>query len=122
MRSKAGNTSASSKINPSKNFPPCAVSGRGKPMKTYIALFRGINVGGNNKLPMKELVAFPTGSTVEFWGHMVKGSSPIQMMKKGLGKALWREKEKLALASLEETLPTLKRSLTSDSWLGRVNC
>ncbi|MFZ5524335.1 MAG: DUF1697 domain-containing protein [Pseudomonadota bacterium] len=28
-----------------------------KQMKTYIALFRGINVGGNNLLPMKELVA-----------------------------------------------------------------
>jgi uncharacterized protein (DUF1697 family) len=26
-------------------------------MKTYIALFRGINVGGNNILPMKDLVA-----------------------------------------------------------------
>src|ERR687889_126339 len=26
-------------------------------MKTYIALFRGINVGGNNVLPMKELVS-----------------------------------------------------------------
>ncbi len=26
-------------------------------MKTYIALFRGINVGGNNPLPMKDLVA-----------------------------------------------------------------
>ena len=26
-------------------------------MKTYIALFRGINVGGNNSLPMKELRA-----------------------------------------------------------------
>lgn len=26
-------------------------------MKTYIALLRGINVGGNNSLPMKELVA-----------------------------------------------------------------
>jgi uncharacterized protein (DUF1697 family) len=26
-------------------------------MKTYIALFRGINVGGKNSLPMKELVA-----------------------------------------------------------------
>jgi uncharacterized protein (DUF1697 family) len=26
-------------------------------MKTYIALFRGINVGGNNLLPMKDLVA-----------------------------------------------------------------
>lgn len=26
-------------------------------MKTYIALFRGINVGGRNRLPMKELAA-----------------------------------------------------------------
>lgn len=26
-------------------------------MKTYVALFRGINVGGNNPLPMKDLVA-----------------------------------------------------------------
>lgn len=26
-------------------------------MNTYVALFRGINVGGNNLLPMKELVA-----------------------------------------------------------------
>jgi uncharacterized protein (DUF1697 family) len=26
-------------------------------MNTYIALFRGINVGGNGSLPMKELVA-----------------------------------------------------------------
>src|SRR5215203_3217951 len=26
-------------------------------MTTYIALFRGINVGGKNKLPMKDLVA-----------------------------------------------------------------
>jgi uncharacterized protein (DUF1697 family) len=30
-------------------------------MNTYIALFRGINVGGNNKLPMKELVAVLEG-------------------------------------------------------------
>jgi hypothetical protein len=34
------------------------------------------------------------------------------------GAALWREKEKLALAWLEETLPTLKGPLTSDAWLG----
>ncbi len=27
------------------------------PSKTWIALFRGINVGGHRKLPMKELVA-----------------------------------------------------------------
>jgi hypothetical protein len=64
---------------------------------------------------------------------MVKSSAPIQMMKKSImslrgepvephsdstGEALWREKEKLALAWLEETLPTLKRPLTSDAWLG----
>ena len=30
-------------------------------MKTFIALFRGINVGGHNKLPMKELVAVLEG-------------------------------------------------------------
>jgi len=48
---------------------------------------------------------------------MVKGSAPIQMMKKGLGEALWREKEMFALAWLEETLPTLNRPLTSDAWL-----
>ncbi len=30
-------------------------------MKTYIVLFRGINVGGNNLLPMKELVALLEG-------------------------------------------------------------
>ena len=34
------------------------------------------------------------------------------------GDELWREKEKLALAWLEETLPTLKGPLTSDAWLG----
>ena len=62
--------------------------------------------------------SLPVGSTGEFWDFMVKGSAPIQMMKKGLGEALWREKEKLALAWLEETLPTLKRPLTSDAWLG----
>ena len=49
---------------------------------------------------------------------MIKGSGPIQMMKKGLGEMLWREKEKLALAWLEVTLPALKGPLTSDAWLG----
>ncbi len=62
--------------------------------------------------------AFPVTTLPEFWTNMVKGSAPLQMMKKGLGEALWREKEKLALAWLEETLPALKGPLTSDAWLG----
>ncbi|MBU0621666.1 MAG: hypothetical protein KJ795_07450 [Gammaproteobacteria bacterium] len=35
-----------------------------------------------------------------------------------LGENLWREKEKLVLAWLEETLPALKGPLTSDAGLG----
>ena len=31
------------------------------PMKTYIALFRGINVGGNNIIKMKDLVELLEG-------------------------------------------------------------
>jgi hypothetical protein len=77
---------------------------------------------------MKTPVTLP-----EFWDNMIKGSAPIQMMKKSImsvrgehvephsenmGEALWREKEKLALASLKETLPMLNRPLTSDAWLG----
>jgi hypothetical protein len=57
-------------------------------------------------------------SVKECWNNMVKGSATIQKMKKGLGEALWREKEKLALAWLEETLPTLKMQLISAAWLG----
>src|SRR5437868_13589102 len=34
---------------------------RGDQMKTTIALFRGINVGGKNSLPMKELVVILEG-------------------------------------------------------------
>ncbi len=34
-------------------------------MNTYIALLRGINVGGNNKLPMKELVTVLEGLSLE---------------------------------------------------------
>ncbi|WP_237246668.1 hypothetical protein [Sideroxyarcus emersonii] len=64
--------------------------------------------------------ALPTGSTEGFWNNMIKGRAPIQIMQKGLGEALRREKEKLALAWLEETLPTLKGPLTSDAWLGGV--
>ena len=81
----------------------------------------------------------PVGSTGELRDNMVKDSAPILMMKKSImsgrdqtsfrgdpvephsdstGEALWREKEKLALAWLGETLPTRKRPLTSDAWLG----
>jgi len=77
-----------------------------------------IDAGFRNVEIRQVTKAFPVGTTVEFWDNMVKGSAPIQTMKKGVGEELWREKEKLALAWLEETLPTLKRPLTSNAWLG----
>ena len=76
---------------------------------------------------------FPVGSTTEFWDNMVKGSAPIQMMKKSItsvrgepvephsenmGEALWREKELLALDYLKERLTELPTELTLDAWLG----
>src|SRR5512135_1689893 len=33
--------------------------------------------------------AFPVGTVPEFWDSMVKGSAPIQMMKKGMGETMW---------------------------------
>lgn len=62
--------------------------------------------------------AFPVTSIPEFWADMVKGSAPIQMLKKGMGETAWREKEELAIRFLEEKLPTLPTKLSSDAWLG----
>lgn len=61
---------------------------------------------------------FPVLSVPEFWETMVKGSAPIQMLKKNMGEAAWREKEILALDYLNERLPSLTMPLTSDAWLG----
>jgi len=61
---------------------------------------------------------FPVASIPEFWESMVKGSAPIQMLKKGMGEATWREKEALALDYLKEQLPSTPTELTSDAWLG----
>ena len=53
-------------------------------MKTYIALFRGINVGGNNILPMKDLVnilegmGFKDVKTYIQSGNIVFKSDPIK--------------------------------------------
>ncbi|MDD4911097.1 MAG: hypothetical protein PHP57_02270 [Sideroxydans sp.] len=45
-------------------------------------------------------------------------AQPVEPHSENTGEALWRGKEKLALAWLEEALPTLKGPLTSDAWLG----
>jgi ubiquinone/menaquinone biosynthesis C-methylase UbiE len=61
---------------------------------------------------------FPVASIPEFWESMVKGSAPIQMLKKSMGENAWREKEILALDYLEARLPSTPAALTSDAWLG----
>ena len=61
---------------------------------------------------------FPVTTLPEFWEFMVKGSAPLQMLKKGMGEAVWREREILALDYLKERLPELPTELTSDAWLG----
>ena len=62
--------------------------------------------------------AFPVESVQVYWEGMVKGSAPIQMLKKGMGETAWREKERLAINHLEEQLPSTPTILSSDAWLG----
>ena len=62
--------------------------------------------------------AFPVPSIPELWASMVKGSAPIQMLKKSLGENTWRKKEILALDYLKEKIPSTPTTLTSDAWLG----
>src|SRR6185436_9547753 len=53
-----GVASARNELNATRRSAPLAASRSGDgPMRIYIALLRGINVGGKNLLPMKELVA-----------------------------------------------------------------
>jgi len=47
-----------------------------------------------------------------------QGRAPLQMLKKGMGETLWREKEILALNCLKEGLHELPTARTSDAWLG----
>ena len=61
---------------------------------------------------------FPITTLPEFRASMVKGSAPIQMLKKNMGEAAWREKEILALDYLKERLPSIPTVLTSDARLG----
>ncbi|MBI5475621.1 MAG: DUF1697 domain-containing protein [Ignavibacteriales bacterium] len=54
-------------------------------MKTYIALFRGINVGGKNSLPMKELVAILENIGVrEVKTYIQSGNAVFQSDEKNL--------------------------------------
>ena len=70
-------------------------------MRTWIALFRGINVGGKNMLPMKELAALLTGlglagvKTYLNSGNVVCGSPGVHRELLELVQAhgdAWREK------------------------------
>jgi ubiquinone/menaquinone biosynthesis C-methylase UbiE len=74
--------------------------------------FRNVNIQSVTRY------AFPVTSIPEFWEGMVKGSAPIQMMKKGMGEVAWKEKEVLAIKYLEERLTELPIRLSSDAWLG----
>ncbi len=61
---------------------------------------------------------FPVTSLAGFCEGMVKGSAPIQMLKKSMGEAAWHEKESQALDYLKKKLPSVPTTLTSDAWLG----
>jgi len=51
-------------------------------MKTYIVLFRGINVGGNNLLPMKELSAIIADNKYEDIKTYIQSGNVVLRSKK----------------------------------------
>ena len=51
-----------------------------------------------------------------FWEDMVKGSAPIVMMKNSMPEDLWREKNKIALEYLYDTIGNTK-TLSAKAWL-----
>lgn len=62
--------------------------------------------------------AFPVESIPVFWDDMVKDSAPIQMLKKSMGETAWLEQEARALKYLEDNLPPVPTTLSSDACLG----
>ena len=82
---------------------------------------REMNAAGFKNMEIRLITkVFPVTTIPAFWETMVKGSAPIQMMKKELGDR-WPEKEKIALAYLKQALPRIPTELTSDAWLGTGN-
>src|SRR5215210_8465404 len=56
-------------------------------MHTYVALLRGINVGGKNSLPMKELVAIFEGMGVrKIKTYIQSGNAVFQSAEKNLSQ------------------------------------
>jgi len=54
-------------------------------MKTYIALFRGINVGGHNKMPMKELAALLEGLGLSGLRTYIQSGNVVFRAPRGTG-------------------------------------
>ena len=57
-------------------------------MKTFIALFRGINVGGKNKLPMRELVTVLEGLGLENIKTYIQSGNVVFQSERGDTAAL----------------------------------
>jgi len=68
-------------------------------MKTYIALFRGINVGGKKRLPMKDLVTVLEGLGLQGVKTFIQSGNAVF---RGKGIAIMRLSKKVA-AAIEES-------------------
>src|SRR5688572_29029675 len=66
-------------------------------MKTWIAFFRGINVGGNNKLPMKQLAALLEGLGLLEVRTYIQSGNVVFRSSKGTA-AKWSGEIRLAVA------------------------
>lgn len=62
--------------------------------------------------------AWPVEDADRFLDSMVRGSAPLEMMKKNLGPDIWAEKKKLIRNYLAKNLPALPAVLHSRAYIG----
>ena len=60
---------------------------------------------------------WPVSNAEKFLDSMIRGSAPLEMMRKNLPDDLWAEKRKLMQSYLEKHLPALPATLHSKAFI-----
>ena len=80
------------------------------PLSAHVALLRGINVGGNNKLPMKDLAALCTALGCEGVRTFIASGNVIFRARPALLKSLSRKLQAAIARDFQMQVPVVLRS------------
>ncbi len=89
--------------------------------RTHVALLRGINVGGKNKLPMKSLVAMFSAAGCEQVGTYIQSGNVLLHASKAVARRLPREIEGAIADQLGLRVPIVMLTAAELSAVARDN-